>query len=292
MAAIRSGPSATALERIAAEGFDAKARDARGESPVVAAASAGRLDILDALLKAGALADAQAQSGLCALAAAAMNGHLACVHRLLTAGATVDLSCGRSRSTALLHAARNGHRSVCEALLEAGADAHRADAYGETAEAAAHRFEKDGRLYSSDFAQWSAKVAASAAAIGAEPKPKSSLFPLKLRDDIAWWHHSTDPTKRLWRPGIWMHQKRPATEAVLQQERPRPFSTTGYGSSSSRVQRRLQVRRERAGGSGQPRAPRRVEAVAGPVIQVLLQVLALLQLERGLGRAPAQNRHP
>ena len=233
--AIRSAPSSVALELASKEGTDVNALTDGGDSPLVCAASAGRIDIVDALLKAGASPDSCASTGSSALAAASMAGHVHCVRRLLAAGATVDLGCGRSNSTALLQAAQNGHRGVCEVLVAAGADAQKVDAFGDSAESAAHRFEVDARLYASDFAQWGEHICKEAAAIGAEPPPKPSLFPLRLRDDIKRWHTSTDPTKRLWRPGEWLHQKRPASKAVLDQSRPRNFSATGYDVAAVRI---------------------------------------------------------
>ena len=95
---------------------------AEGESPLVTAASTGRVDLVGKLLKAGVPADAETASGLTALAAAAMNGHLSCVTRLLQAGATADKPGGYAGATPLLHAARGGHRACVETLLDAGAD--------------------------------------------------------------------------------------------------------------------------------------------------------------------------
>ena len=149
VAKIRTAPVATLVELIAVA--DVAGLTEGGDSPLVTAASTARADVVSKLLLAGAPADAQTSTGLSALAAASMDGHVNCVTRLIAAGANVDAQGGRERTTALILAARNGHRAVCEKLLEAGADVSLVSAYGETAEMAAHRFETEGRLYSTDL---------------------------------------------------------------------------------------------------------------------------------------------
>jgi len=199
-----------------------------GEHPLVSAAAAGRIDTLKKLLDQGVSADIQTYSGLTALTAAATNGHLMCVKKLLEAGATVEFAGGHSGSTALLSAARGGHRACCEMLLEAGANPKHEDAYGESAQTAAHRYETEAKLQSSDFEQWDRLVRSRAGCIETEPPPPRPLYPERPGPDLESWYRSTDPTKMLWRPGAWMHQKRPAVGPVVQQERPRAFSSTGY----------------------------------------------------------------
>ena len=206
-----------------------------GDTPLVTAASLDRADLVSKLLDAGVSPDAQTSTGLTALAAAAMNGHVRSVTRLLDAGATVDLQGGRERSTALIIAARNGHRGVCEKLLEKGADVTLANAFGHTAEKAAQRFETEGRLYSSDFKTWEDQIRSRAAAIDAQPPPPPPLFPLDPVADLTRWYRSSDPTKMLWRPGKWVHAKRPACGPVVVQERPRAFDATGYGVVAPKV---------------------------------------------------------
>jgi len=165
-----------------------------------------------------------------------MAGHLSCVNKLLTGSASVDMQQGgRERSTALILAARNGHRAVCERLLEAGANVELTDAYGETAEAAAHNFEQESRLTSTDLRLWESEIARRAAAIDAEPVPPPPLFPLDPVGDLTRWYRSTDPTKMLWRPGAWVHMKRPAAGPVVVQERPRAFDATGYNVEAPRI---------------------------------------------------------
>ena len=191
------------------------------------AASVGRVEALSKLLAAGASADVQTASGFSALGAAATNGHLTCLEKLIDAGASVDLAAGHSGSTPLILAARAGHRACCEALLKAGSDPEKRNTYGESAQTAADRYETEARLQSADVARWSSLMKVRARAIEAEPEPPVPLFPQQPRKDLERWYRSTEPTKMLWRPGAWMHQKRPASGAVLRQEQPRPFSSTG-----------------------------------------------------------------
>ena len=143
--AIRSQAGPSVSEALAAIS-DVNELTPDGESALVACAAVGRQDLLAKLLESGGSADAQDSSGLSALAVAALNGNVSCITALLQAGATVDLRCGRSKATALINAAQNGNRGVCALLLEAGADPHLQDAYGVSAEAAAHRFESGSRM--------------------------------------------------------------------------------------------------------------------------------------------------
>jgi hypothetical protein len=230
---IRTGAFADAAALI--ETTDLAGLTASGETALVACASAGRGELLTKLLNAGAPPDVQTVSGLTPLSAAATNGHLACVTKLADGGASLDLQAGTMQATALILAARNGHRAVCEALLERGADTTLADIYGDTAEDAAHRFETECRLYSHDFKQWQELVEERAAVIRAEPPPPPPPFPLNPTEDLTRFYRSTDPTKMLWRPGAWVHMKRPAAGPTVRQERPRPFEATGYGVEPPQV---------------------------------------------------------
>ena len=200
-----------------------------GESPLVAACEVGRLGLVRTLLKAGASADAQSSSGLSALGTAAMVGHLEVVRALLTAGATVDLLIGRQRSTALSYAAQEGHRAVCHALLDAGADARLPDAYGMTPVEYAERAEDQGRHDALALSRWSDRLEARASAIDAEPAPSRPPFPRDLKAGVV--DARADPSVQLWQPGVWLHQKQPPSQAVLDARRPRDFSATGYNVS-------------------------------------------------------------
>ena len=198
-----------------------------GEHPLVSAAAAGNVPVLTKLLQQGVSPDVQNVSGLSALAAAALNGNVGCIQELLAAGATVDLAGGHSGSTPLLLATRGGHRGCCEVLLQAGADAARTDEYGESPKMAAHRYEVDAKRQSSELERWAGLVHTRAALIAGEPPPPVPPFP-EWESDFERYYRSTDPAKALWRAGAWMHQKRPACGPVIEQARPRAFSSTGY----------------------------------------------------------------
>ena len=198
-----------------------------GDLPLVSCASVGRGELLSKLLAAGADPDGMTVTGLTALAAAATNAHLVCVTKLLQGGASINLQGGTANATPLILAARNGHRAVVEALLEAGADASLEDAYGDTAADAAHRYESECRLYAHEFQHWEGLVNERAAVINAEPPPPP-LFPLNPLADLERFYRSQDPTKMLWRPGAWVHMKRPAAGPTVVQQRPRAFDATGY----------------------------------------------------------------
>jgi ankyrin repeat protein len=88
------------------------------------AASEGHVEIMEALLAAGADINAKVESGATALVVAAEGGHLSCVQALLgRKGEIEDIDArGASDATALLKAAGEGHVEIMEALLAAGAD--------------------------------------------------------------------------------------------------------------------------------------------------------------------------
>ncbi len=99
---------------------DANARDASGRPALVVAASAGRLETVRTLLRAGASPDATDRSGWTALHEAARKGDLALVRALLDAGATPDLR-SRGRGTALDVAERTGQNAIAQLLRARGA---------------------------------------------------------------------------------------------------------------------------------------------------------------------------
>ena len=91
-----------------------------GETPLMTAARAGRLEVVRALVARGATVNSGLpSSGQTALMWAAAEGHADVVEALLAAGADAcrELDSG---FTAMFFAARGGHRSVVAALLRAG----------------------------------------------------------------------------------------------------------------------------------------------------------------------------
>ena len=89
----------------------------------------GRLDLVDALLDAGASVDRADLDGWTALQLAAEAGRLGCLRRLLQAGAAPDRE-DLDALTPLMYAAMGGHTAVCDALLDAGAAPNAVDDRG------------------------------------------------------------------------------------------------------------------------------------------------------------------
>ena len=92
----------------------------------------GHLDILKALIAAGADKDKTGDNGNTPLIYAAGNGHVECVKALLAVKADVNKAstCG---ATPLIWASRNGHVEIVKLLLAAGAKKDKIDTYGDTA---------------------------------------------------------------------------------------------------------------------------------------------------------------
>ena len=103
-----------------------------GWTALTRASFKGYLDIVKALLAAGADKDKVDEDGVTPLIWAATQGHLKVVQVLLKAGAKVDKA-DKYGHTALIGATDNGHTQVVEALLKAGADFKKLTGDGETA---------------------------------------------------------------------------------------------------------------------------------------------------------------
>jgi len=130
--AIATGDSEAVKRALEAGGKPDALQD--GESAVLKAATAGRFDILEALISAGAdvnrptsgEAERTGGHGRTPLIAAAEGGHLGCVSALLKAGAHVDarmMHDDESWMSALSAAALNRHLHVVKMLLARGASA-------------------------------------------------------------------------------------------------------------------------------------------------------------------------
>ncbi|EQC31831.1 TKL protein kinase [Saprolegnia diclina VS20] len=112
-----------------ARGANANAADEIG-SAVHLAADTNQLDVLNALISAGAALDALDTYGSTPLHMAAMHGHLPLVIALVTAGADINLRDARG-ATALMRALFGSHVPTAKLLLDAGANVND-DAWGES----------------------------------------------------------------------------------------------------------------------------------------------------------------
>jgi len=112
------------VRRLCAQGLLPKAgTDIHGQSPLHLAAARGRVEIVEALLAAGADKDVPDGSRTTPLHVAAHEGHAQVVTALCQSGASV--SRGDSQSMSPLHAAcLAGHHGVMKALTNAGAKLH------------------------------------------------------------------------------------------------------------------------------------------------------------------------
>ncbi|MBK8239355.1 MAG: ankyrin repeat domain-containing protein [Deltaproteobacteria bacterium] len=100
---------------------------------IVLAARDGHVEVVRALLRAGAKVDARTGlGGETALVSAAIDGHADVVDALLVAGASVDLPNAWGK-TALMWASDNGHDAAVRRLLAGGADVTRRCDEGRTA---------------------------------------------------------------------------------------------------------------------------------------------------------------
>ena len=99
--------------------------DARGVTPLIAAAWHGPFETCRMLVQCGADVNAADAVGVTPLIAAAWHGHLQTCRVLVQCGALVD-------AAALIAAARHGHLETCLMLVQCGADVNAADAEGET----------------------------------------------------------------------------------------------------------------------------------------------------------------
>ena len=94
--------------------------DDRHETVLMRAARSGHVNVVDALLKAGADVNRADTDGNTALIHASVKGQVDCVKSLIKAGA--DVNTVSRYQTALIVAAEGGHFACVEALIHAGAD--------------------------------------------------------------------------------------------------------------------------------------------------------------------------
>lgn len=110
-----------AEEGCAAARIDAAA--AHGMTPLMKAARAARLDLVDELIRLGADLEARNTDGNTALWLACFGGDAAVVQRLIAAGARLDNQ-NDTGATALMYCASSARDALVGLLLDAGADAH------------------------------------------------------------------------------------------------------------------------------------------------------------------------
>ena len=124
------------VRALLAAGAEVNAADNAGKSALIWASYKGRVEIVRAMLAAGAGVDAATDLGYTALINASDKGHVEVVRVLLAAGAGVDAA-SNAGDTALMWASANGQVEFVRALLAAGASKHIVSLSGTTAFSAA-----------------------------------------------------------------------------------------------------------------------------------------------------------
>eukprot|EP00439_Symbiodinium_sp_Y106_P049800 s652_g6.t1 len=104
-------------------GANPKVETSSGDSPLVAAAQKGHIDVVQVLVEFGAATnEARRQDGVTPLFAAAQRGFAEVVRFLLDAGAALERPRHDSGATPLYIAAQKGYQEVVKVLAEYGAD--------------------------------------------------------------------------------------------------------------------------------------------------------------------------
>jgi ankyrin repeat protein len=106
-----------AIERLLSEGASVSARDATGQTALIAAAWGNHLDAACALIAAGADVNAQDETRQSAYLIATSEGYLELLEMTLDAGADVR-SLDSYNGTGLIRAAERGHFDIVARLLE------------------------------------------------------------------------------------------------------------------------------------------------------------------------------
>lgn len=95
------------------------------------AVEGGNPVVVEAVLRAGADANAVGETGMTALMMAAFFGKPSVIEVLLQHGAKIDVVEERHRNTALLTAVRKGHGEAVRALIKTGADPNQGSEWGD-----------------------------------------------------------------------------------------------------------------------------------------------------------------
>jgi ankyrin repeat protein len=120
------------VRNILSTGVDIESPDRAGKTALLKAARWGYADMVDLLIAHGADVNARDRWGP-ALVRAAADGHLQIVRALVQAGAPID-PIDEAGMTPMMGAAQNGHAAVVRELLEYDADITRVDISGRSAE--------------------------------------------------------------------------------------------------------------------------------------------------------------
>ncbi|HQM64369.1 MAG TPA: ankyrin repeat domain-containing protein [Acidobacteriota bacterium] len=109
------------VKALVAKGANIEAGDETGRTALQFAAGGGKLEVVRFLLAKGATAASIDKNGNSALLKAAFGGHLEIVKLLLDKGLDINQPFGISKATALYVAAQQGHAEVVAELLKRGA---------------------------------------------------------------------------------------------------------------------------------------------------------------------------
>ena len=93
----------------------------------------GRVDVIPALLQAGALIDAHDRKGYTPLILASYHGHCDATELLLDEGVPIDQPDTVRGNTALMGVAFKGYAAIANLLIDRGADINRTNHAGQTA---------------------------------------------------------------------------------------------------------------------------------------------------------------
>lgn len=128
--AAAAGDHAAAIKLVGAKGVNVNAAGADGATAIMYASSNGDLELVRALIKAGASAKPANQFGTSALTEASIIGNAPIIEALLKAGADPNFKTPNGE-TPIMAAARSGKVDAAKLLLDAGADINAKETWGE-----------------------------------------------------------------------------------------------------------------------------------------------------------------